>query len=109
MCSAAFQVACQCGYLLSLLFRTEDGAELSLQPQLIFSGLHGLVSQRVQLFITKVMVVFPSTQRNFRRFFFYYLYYLNCYMFRSYDHLQAEIYLLGFTGLTTDPLFIEYS
>jgi hypothetical protein len=26
-------------------------------------------------------------------------------MFRSYDHLQAEIYLLGFTRLTTDPFF----
>jgi hypothetical protein len=26
-------------------------------------------------------------------------------MFRSYDHLQVEIYLLGFTRLTTDPLF----
>jgi hypothetical protein len=36
-------------------------------------------------------------------------YYLNCYMFRSYDHLPAEIYLLGFTRLTTDPLFLEYS
>jgi hypothetical protein len=24
-------------------------------------------------------------------------------MFRSYDHLQAEIYALGFTRLTTDP------
>jgi hypothetical protein len=29
-------------------------------------------------------------------------YYLTCYMFRSYDHLQAEIYLLGLTRLTTD-------
>jgi hypothetical protein len=38
-----------------------------------------------------------------------YLYYLNCYMFRSYDHLQAEIYLLVFTQLTMDPLFLEYS
>jgi hypothetical protein len=30
-------------------------------------------------------------------------------MFRSYDHLQVEIYLLGFTRLTADPLFLEYS
>jgi hypothetical protein len=30
---------------------------------------------------------------------FYYLF--NCYMFRSYDHLQAEIYLLEITLLTT--------
>jgi hypothetical protein len=29
-------------------------------------------------------------------------------MFRSYDHLQAEIYLLELTLLTTDPLFLEY-
>jgi hypothetical protein len=36
----------------------------------------------------------PSTQRHYRRFFTTY-YYLNCYMFRSYDHLQVEIYLLG--------------
>jgi hypothetical protein len=35
-------------------------------------------------------------------------YYLNCYMFWSYDYLQAEIYLLEFTPLTTDPLFLEY-
>jgi hypothetical protein len=30
-------------------------------------------------------------------------------MFRSYDHLQAEIYLIGFTRLTTDQLFLECS
>jgi hypothetical protein len=35
----------------------------------------------------------------------YYLF--DCYMFRSYDHLQAEIYLLEITLLTTDP-FLEY-
>jgi hypothetical protein len=34
---------------------------------------------------------------------FYYL--SNCYMFRSYDHLQTEIYLLELTLLTTNPLF----
>jgi hypothetical protein len=34
---------------------------------------------------------------------------VGCYMFRSYDHLEEEIYLLGFTGLTTDSLFLEYS
>jgi hypothetical protein len=37
---------------------------------------------------------------------FYYLF--NCYMFRSYDHLQAEIYLLELTLLTTNPSFLEY-
>jgi hypothetical protein len=36
-------------------------------------------------------------------------YYLNCYIFRSYDHLQVEIYLLGFTRLTMDSLVLEYS
>jgi hypothetical protein len=34
---------------------------------------------------------------------------VGCYMIRSYDHLQVEIYLIGFTRLTTDPLFLEYS
>jgi hypothetical protein len=34
----------------------------------------------------------------YRRCFTIY-YYLNCYMFRLYDHLQVEIYLLGFTRL----------
>jgi hypothetical protein len=29
-------------------------------------------------------------------------------MFRSYDNLQAEIYLLEITVLTSDPLFLEY-
>jgi hypothetical protein len=29
-------------------------------------------------------------------------------MFRSYDHLQVEIYLLELTLLATDPLFLEY-
>jgi hypothetical protein len=32
----------------------------------------------------------------------------NCYMFRSYDHLQADIYLLQLILLTTDPSFLEY-
>jgi hypothetical protein len=41
--------------------------------------------------------VIPSTQR----------YYRNYYIFWSYDHLQEEIYLLGFTRLTMDPLFLE--
>jgi hypothetical protein len=34
----------------------------------------------------------PSTQRYYPRSFFYYSF--NCYMFRSYDHLQADIYFL---------------
>jgi hypothetical protein len=29
-------------------------------------------------------------------------------MFRSYDHLQVEIFLLEITLLTTDPLFLGY-
>jgi hypothetical protein len=33
---------------------------------------------------------------------FFYLF--NCYMFRKYDHLQADIFQ-NFTLLTTDPLF----
>jgi hypothetical protein len=41
--------------------------------------------------------VFPPTQRYYRRVLLY-LFLLNCYMFRSYDHLQAEIALL-----TMDP------
>jgi hypothetical protein len=36
---------------------------------------------------------------------FYYLF--NWYMLRSYDHLQAEIYMLEITLLTTDPLFLD--
>jgi hypothetical protein len=35
-------------------------------------------------------------------------YSLNCYMFRSYDNLHAEIYLLEITLLTTDLLFLRY-
>jgi hypothetical protein len=51
--------------------------------------------------------VIPSTQRFYHSFsYFTIYYYLNSYMFRSYDHLQVEIYLLGFTRLTTDPLFL---
>jgi hypothetical protein len=34
--------------------------------------------------------------------------YLIATCFGSYDHLQAEIYLLESTLLTTDPLFVEY-
>jgi hypothetical protein len=61
------------------------------------------------MYFTQVMGAFIlSTQRYYRRFFTIY-YYLNCYMFRSYDHRQAKIYLLGFTRLTTDPLLLEYS
>jgi hypothetical protein len=52
--------------------------------------------------------VIPSTQHYYRKFFTIY-YYLNCCKFRSYDHRQAEIYLLGFPRLATDPLFLEYS
>jgi hypothetical protein len=37
---------------------------------------------------------------------FYYLF--NCYMFRSYDHLEVEIYSLEITLLASDPLFLEY-
>jgi hypothetical protein len=29
-------------------------------------------------------------------------------VFPSYDHLQPEIYLIEFTLLTMDPLFLEY-
>jgi hypothetical protein len=50
----------------------------------------------------------PSTKCYYHRSFTIY-YYLNFYMSRSYDHLKAEIYLLGYTRLTTDPLFLEYS
>jgi hypothetical protein len=32
---------------------------------------------------------------------------LLCYMFRSYDHLQAHIFSIGFTLLTTDLLYLE--
>jgi hypothetical protein len=50
---------------------------------------------------------FTSTQRYYRSFF--YLLLLKLLHASVYDHLQAEIYLLGFTRLTTDPLFLEYS
>jgi hypothetical protein len=33
--------------------------------------------------------------RNVTSVGFFTIYYLNCYMFRSYEHLQVEIYLLG--------------
>jgi hypothetical protein len=35
-------------------------------------------------------------------------YFNNRYMFRSYDHLQVDTYLLELTLLKTDPLFLEY-
>jgi hypothetical protein len=37
---------------------------------------------------------------------FYYLF--NCYMFRSYDHLQEENILLAMITQLTDPLLLEY-
>jgi hypothetical protein len=47
----------------------------------------------------------PSTQRHYCRLILL-LILLYCYMFRSYDHLQAENILLSrFIQLTTDPLF----
>jgi hypothetical protein len=50
--------------------------------------------------------LYPSKQRDYRRL----IYYLYCYMFQSYDHLQLENTLLArITQLTTDPLFLEYS
>jgi hypothetical protein len=41
---------------------------------------------------------FQSTQRYYRIFLFLY-FLLSCYMFRSYDHLHAEIYLPEITLL----------
>jgi hypothetical protein len=52
---------------------------------------------------SKVRVFFRL--RNINIVGFYYLF--NCYMFRSYDQLQAEIYLLELTLLTTDNLKIR--
>jgi hypothetical protein len=50
--------------------------------------------------------LYPSTQRHYRRLILL-LMLLYCYMFRSYDHLQAENILLArITQLTTDPLDI---
>jgi hypothetical protein len=43
--------------------------------------------------------------RNVNIVGFYYLF--NCYMFQSYDDLQAEVYLLELTLLITDPLFFR--
>jgi hypothetical protein len=45
--------------------------------------------------------LYPSTQRHYRRLILL----LYRYIFRSYDHLQAEKILLAkITQLTTDPL-----
>jgi hypothetical protein len=55
--------------------------------------------------VNQVMgVLYPSTQHHYRRLILLILLY--CYMFRSYDHLQAENILLArITRLTKDPLF----
>jgi hypothetical protein len=39
--------------------------------------------------------------------FFIYIYYTSRYMFRSFDHLRAEIHNMGIISLTTDPLLLE--
>jgi hypothetical protein len=55
-----------------------------------------------------MLVFYPSTQRHYRRLIYYFIIYiiLYCYMFRSYDHHQAEnILITRVTQLTTDPLF----
>jgi hypothetical protein len=39
----------------------------------------------------------PSTQRHYRRLI-YYMYIIYIYMFRSYDHHQAEKYVLVYTA-----------
>jgi hypothetical protein len=74
-----------------------------------FRSLHKCIQGTYTAQVMEGRGVIPSTQRYYRRVFTIYYYYLNCYMFPSYDHLQIEIYLLGFTRLTTDPLFLEYS
>jgi hypothetical protein len=52
-----------------------------------------LSSYKSNLINVKVRGVFRL--RNLTVVGFYYLFLLNCYMFRSYDHLHVEIYLLG--------------
>jgi hypothetical protein len=48
---------------------------------------------------------FPSTQPIFVLLLLFFIYY----MFRSYDHLQVEIYIYWrLIVLTTDPLFLGY-
>jgi hypothetical protein len=39
----------------------------------------------------------------------HYLYLLNCYMFRSYDHLHVEIYLVEITLLANGSIFFRIS
>jgi hypothetical protein len=63
----------------------------------------------VSTHIVKAMTGLFRLRNVITVFFFAVYYYLNFYIFRSYDHLQVEIHLLGFTRLTTDPLFSEYS
>jgi hypothetical protein len=49
--------------------------------------------------------LYPSMQRHYRRLILL-LILLYCYMFRSYNHHQAENILLArITQLTADPLF----
>jgi hypothetical protein len=40
------------GFLLSLFFDPEDGGDVPLKLRLNFTGLHGVISQAIVLFIT---------------------------------------------------------
>jgi hypothetical protein len=57
-------------------------------------------------FLSKVRGFFCLRNATIAGFTIYYL--LNCYMFRSCNHLQTEIYLLEIILLTMDPLFLEH-
>jgi hypothetical protein len=86
------------------MFRSYD--HLQAEIYLLEITLFGETKWEAALLIAlKVRGVFRL--RNVTITGFYYLL-LNCYTFRSYDHLQAEIYFLEITLLTTDPLFLEY-
>jgi hypothetical protein len=47
--------------------------------------------------------IYTHTHTHTHIYIYIYIYTYIGYMFRSYDHLQAEIYLLELTLLTTDP------
>jgi hypothetical protein len=43
------------GFLLSLFFDSEDGGDMFPKRQLIFNGLHGVMSQKTEIFLTAAL------------------------------------------------------
>jgi hypothetical protein len=49
------------GFLLALFFHPEDGGDFPPKRRLIFNRLHGVISQKIELFITTAVRTFDLT------------------------------------------------